>query len=262
MVTALFIYLVSCLTGLALGSFANVCILRLPSSESLWFPRSRCPNCQSPIGALDNIPVVSYLILGGHCRSCGHPISRQYPIVELSMMLLFLINAIYFRYNLSTMIVTDIFGFYLLTISIIDYQHRIIPDELSLSLLLFGVGFSFLNPSLGNPGWHALLQSLLSAFGGGLIMLSLAWTGEKIFRKEALGGGDIKLIAAVGAIAGWPGVLGSLFIGSLVGALFALALLLMKKKKRGDTLPFGPFLSLGAYIVCFLPKGWMPFIFS
>jgi len=248
--------------GLASGSFANVCIVRLPAGGSLWTPRSRCPACGSGIRAVDNIPLLSFMALKGHCRSCAAHISVQYPLVEGAMALLFLLNAVYFRSDLMRLVGADILAFYFLTLSIIDYQHRIIPDELSLSLLILGLCLSFFNPYLGHTGLHGFFKSLISALGTGLAMLLMAWLGEKIFKKEALGGGDVKLEAAVGATLGWEGAFGSLFLGSLIGAMVAIALMISGKKKRGDTLPFGPFLSFGAYAICFLPQTWFRFLFA
>jgi leader peptidase (prepilin peptidase)/N-methyltransferase len=245
-----------------MGSFANVCILRLPHDQSIAFPGSHCPKCGHALRIGDNIPLISFLALKGRCRSCRTPISWQYPLVEFSMAALFVFHAWWFSGRPSHTVLADILGFYLLTLSIIDYRHRIIPDELSLSLLGIGILLSFINPYIPSASaWVKVLQSVAAAVGGGLVMLLLAWGGEKAFKKEALGGGDIKLIAACGAVLGWQGILGPLMIGSLSGALVACILLLLKKKKLGETLPFGPFLSLGAYLTCLFP-GFCAFLLS
>src|ERR1051325_7670447 len=133
------IYLISILVGLTCGSFANVCILRLPNEESVWFPGSRCPACRKTLRAWQNVPLVSFCVLRGHCAYCRHRISWQYPFVELLMACLFLMNSYLYSDLLSKVIVIDLLSFYLLTLSIIDYRHRIIPDELSLSLWFIGV---------------------------------------------------------------------------------------------------------------------------
>jgi leader peptidase (prepilin peptidase)/N-methyltransferase len=248
------IYFISVILGLALGSFANVCILRLPKDQSIRTPRSYCPRCKKSLKIAHNIPLFSYLFLRGRCFFCQAPISLQYPSIEGLMALLFLFHAWMFGSSLSSLVLSDVLGFYLFTITIIDYQNRIIPDELSLSLLGIGILTSFANPYMAGSAWHKFGESVASTLGGGLFMLLMAWTGEKIFKKEAMGGGDVKLIAGTASVLGWQGIVGPLLIGSLGGGLVALALLLLRKKKFGETLPFGPFLSLGAYLVCLYPR--------
>ncbi len=251
------IYLISILFGLALGSFANVCILRLPNDKSVRTPRSYCPHCGRTIKAMHNIPLLSFLALKGRCSYCRAPISWQYPLIEALMATLFAAHVYWFGTAVRSIIVADALGFYLLTLSIIDYRHRIIPDELSISLLVLGLLGSFSNPFLTGLPWIKFTQSLAAALGGGLLMLLMAWAGEKVFKKEAMGGGDIKLIAATAAVLGWQGILGPLLIGSIGGGAVAMLLLVLKKKKLGEAIPFGPFLSLGAYVVCLFP-GLLP----
>jgi len=246
-------YFISFVLGLAAGSFSNVCILRLPKDESLWSPRSHCPRCGKTLRNIHNIPLISFLLLKGRCSYCRASISWQYPFVEALMCALFVFHAWRYSNDLSRMIIADVFGFYLLTLSIIDYRHRIIPDELSLSLLGFGLLGSFWNPMLSGPPSLKFLTSFGASLSGGLFMLFLAWAGEKAFKKEALGGGDVKLIAAFAAMLGWSGILGPLLIGSLTGGAVALILLILRKKRLGETLPFGPFLSLGAYLIYIYP---------
>src|SRR5258706_3074049 len=216
------VYLLSILSGLALGSVANVCIFRLPDDKSIRTPRSYWPRCGHTIRALHNVPLLSFLALRGRCFYCRAPISWQYPMIETLMAVLFLFHAGLFWSSIPRMIVADILGFYLLTLSIIDYRHRIIPDELSLSLLIVGLFGSFANPYLaGTPGVK-LLQSAMAGLGGGLLMLFIGWAGERGFKKEAMGGGDIKLIAATGAGLGWQGILGPLLICFIGGGLVAM----------------------------------------
>jgi leader peptidase (prepilin peptidase) / N-methyltransferase len=254
------IYFLSLIVGLLLGSFANVCIARLPSDGSLIRPRSRCPKCGTPIRARDNIPILSFLIRKARCFSCGKSISWQYPCVETAMGLLFVFAAWRFPSQFDQMLVFDLLSFYLLTISIIDFHHKIIPDELSLSMLVMGLLSSFKNPYLGSYGLPPWAESFLAAFIGGGLMLLFAWVGEKVFKKEALGGGDIKLIAGLGAVLGWDGLVGSLALGSFVGGVMGGVLLLLKRKKRGDTIPYGPFLCFGAFVTALFPKWWTPFL--
>src|SRR6185437_3555628 len=244
---------VSFLFGLLLGSFANVCVVRLPEGDSIVSPRSRCPHCGASIRFWDNIPILSFLLLAGRCRACRAAISWQYPCIELTVAIFFTFHAVWFGPDLSRAVILDLLFFYLFVISIIDYRHRIIPDELSLSLIALGLVISWANPLLQGPPLYRLAESAAAALMGGASMFFLAWLGEKIFKQEALGGGDIKLVAAFGAVLGWQRLWTSLFVGSMLGALAGIALILMKKKKRRETLPFGPFLSLGAYLACFLP---------
>jgi leader peptidase (prepilin peptidase)/N-methyltransferase len=175
------------------------------------------------------------------------------------MAALFVVHAWYFSGSLSQALFVDVLCFYLLTITLIDYRHRIIPDELSLSLLILGLLFSFVNPYLMGSPWIKFAQSFGASLGGGLFMFLLAYAGEKAFKKEALGGGDIKLIAASAAALGWGGIVGPLLLGSFSGGLMAFVLLLLKKKKMGETLAFGPFLSLGIYLTCLFPHWWTAF---
>lgn len=248
------IYLYSLLAGLAAGSFANVCIFRMPADLSVVWPRSFCPGCKHPISAFQNVPVFSFLWLRGRCASCKAKISWQYPLIEALMAAIFVFHADRYGMDIPRLIITDVMAFMLLCISIIDFKHFIIPDELSFSMMAIGLAISFWNPFLDGSPWMRAAQSLAAGVSGGAVMLALGWAGEKIFKKEALGGGDVKFIAGTGAMLGWLGLLGPLFIGSFIGGLGALVLILGGKKKLGETLPFGPFLSIGAYITCLFPS--------
>ncbi len=233
------------LIGLALGSFSNVCIYRIPQGKSILAPSSLCPKCGSRIRFYDNIPVASYLILKGKCRDCKAKISLQYPLVELVTAALLALA--YLRFGLSwdfaargILIVIMILTFF------IDLRHRIIPDALTFPGLILGFLLSFVvsSPSV----WNSLLGI---AVGGGMFYLA-AILGELVFKKESMGGGDIKLAMMLGAFLGWQNMLLilllSAFLGSLVGGA---ALLFSKKLKETRTIPFGPFLSLGAVIAMF-----------
>ncbi len=176
------------------------------------------------------------------------------------MALFFLLSSWLFYGDLYQVLIFDLLSFYLLTISIIDFHHKIIPDELSLSLLVIGWMISFKNPYLQGRPFPPWLESILASISGGALMMLFAWGGEKIFKKEALGGGDVKLMAAFGSVLGWKGLLGALMLGSLVGAIWGGALLLLRHKKPGDTIPYGPFLCLGAFIYGLFPSWLTPFL--
>lgn len=242
--------------GLILGSFANVCIHRLPLDQSLFFPASHCPHCHKPLKWWDNVPVLGFLLLRGRCRACREPIAWRYIAVEMAMGLAFMTAAWILPASLW---VLHLIYFWLvfnwITTTVIDYQHRIIPDELSLSLIVFGWIVAAWNPLLGSTLKERLMQSGLAAIGAGGGMLALAWLGEKVFKKEALGGGDVKLLAGFGAVLGWSGAGASLVFGSFAGALVGIFLMAIGKKKMGQTMPFGPFLNIGA-VVGFLVPGW------
>jgi len=248
------------LLGLTFGSFANVCILRLPKEQSLLRPPSRCPHCDVRIRWRDNIPVLGYLLLKGRCHSCRRHISIQYPIIEGVMGLTFA-GIAWFSPDLFTTLFACILAFFWLTTTIIDIRHRILPDELTLGLLLLGWSIAWWNPFLGDTGVHRLLVSIPASLVAGGVMLTLAWAGEKIFKKEALGGGDIKLLAACGAVLGWNGVISTLFFGSVLGGLFGIGMMAIGKKKWGETIPFGPFLNAGMAIGFFYPRLWQALFF-
>jgi leader peptidase (prepilin peptidase) / N-methyltransferase len=241
--------------GLALGSFLNVVIYRMQSGESLVWPGSRCPHCGAPIAAYDNIPVLSWLVLRGRCRRCAAPISGRYPLVETLMGALTLALAWRWHGSGFWLAVSVIACGMLVALSFIDFDTFYIPDVLSVGLVVLGLAAAPINP------WFQ--GSLASRFGlafiGGLTGLGLSWAvavaGEAAFKKEALGGGDIKLLAGVGALLGWQAVLSTLMIGSMVGSVYGIALLALGKVERQGAIPFGPFLSIGALVNLFQRLG-------
>ena len=246
--------------GACLGSFANVVIYRLPKEQSLVWPPSRCPKCARPISWYDNVPVLSWLVLRGRCRGCRKPISPRYPAVEA--LVAALAALLWRRYGalgpawpaLATAAATA-----LVCVTLIDWDTFLIPDELSLGLLLLGVVAATLNPLYKNgPSWMPFLYALRGAAVGFALCYGVAVLGEAAFGKEAMGGGDIKLLAAVGAWSGGIGAYDCLMLGSVLGAFYGLALMRRGKLKRSDPIPFGPFLSAGAIFNLFLvlPLGW------
>jgi leader peptidase (prepilin peptidase)/N-methyltransferase len=230
--------------GLCLGSFLNVCILRLAKEDrkqrSLFRPPSSCPRCGRRIAWRDNIPVVSWLLLRGRCRSCGQPISVQYPVIEAIVGLLWL--AAMLRYGPTVQFVrAGALGTILLGIAVTDARHYLIPDEYNWTGLVLGLGLSL---TAGVPGF---VDKMLGAAVGFALLYEVGVVGRWVFKEEAMGGGDIKMMAMVGAFVGWKGVLLTVFAGALFGSLVYVPLLLWRKRKRH--VPFGVFLAMGAAIV-------------
>jgi leader peptidase (prepilin peptidase)/N-methyltransferase len=255
----LFIFLF--IAGLIFGSFANVCIYRMPREESMAFPSSHCPSCKHRLLWRDNVPLFGFLLLKGKCRFCRAPIPLRYPLVEFAMACAFAWGGLLVHRPHGALLLSIYLwmAFNWLTITVIDYQHRIIPDELSLSLIGFGWLIAAWNPLLGHSIQTRILHSFTASLGSGLAMLTMAWLGEKAFKKEALGGGDVKLIAGFGAVLGWSGAAAALIFGSMAGALVGLILLAVGKKKLGQTIPFGPFLNLGSIAGFIFPAWWRYF---
>jgi leader peptidase (prepilin peptidase)/N-methyltransferase len=234
----------SALFGLALGSFMNVCIYRIPLKKSIVSPPSSCPNCGERIRFYDNIPVISYLLLLGKCRHCSNPLAWHYPLVEALTGLLSV--ALFIRYGLSYQyFLYLLFTSVLVTVSFIDLHHKIIPDVLSLSGIVVGWAVSFM------PGTISWLDSLIGIIAGGGSLFLVAFIYERITGREGMGGGDIKLLAMIGAWLGWRQLYLVVLISSLVGAIVGIAFLLMAGKGFRVRIPFGPFLSLGAMVCLF-----------
>lgn len=225
------------LLGLCVGSFLNVCILRLPHDQSLVRPRSTCPNCKQPIAWRDNIPVFSWLWLRGKCRWCHARISLQYPLIEALVGVIF--GAALVAYGPTLQAVSAaLFGTLLLGIAITDARHYLIPDEFSVGGLVIGLLLALGN---GVPGF---LEALLGAAVGFGLLWAVARAGQWVFKEEAMGGGDIKMMAMVGSFVGWRGVLLTLFAGAALGSLIFVPLSLKKKR----LVPFGVFLAVGAVV--------------
>ncbi|KMP11259.1 hypothetical protein UZ36_05080 [Candidatus Nitromaritima sp. SCGC AAA799-C22] len=228
--------------GLTFGSFANVCIHRLPRQESVISPRSRCPACHTQITAWDNIPVVSYLLLKGKCRQCAHPISIVYPVIEI--VTAFLLLAGFLKFGVSwKFAIFCVVGPVLVIVTAIDMEHRIIPDVITLPGILFGLAAgSFL------VGWKASATGLVAG-GGTFYLISLVY--YQIRGTAGMGGGDIKFIAAIGALLGWQQVILVIFLSAFMGSLVGLAGLVEKKFNALTQIPFGPFLAGGTLIAYF-----------
>jgi len=227
--------------GLIVGSFSNVCIYRIPKNESIIFPASHCPKCNSPIKPVDNIPLISYILLKGRCRNCKSKISIQYPVVELLTGLIYLIISLIYGLSVQTLIYI-ILSSALIIIAFIDLNEEIVPDVISLPGIVIGFIISFF------VTYISFINSALGILAGGGIILIIGLAGSVIFKKEAMGGGDVKLAAMIGAFLGWKYIIVSLFLGFFLGAVTGIILILSKIKSREDLVPFGPFIVLGSFV--------------
>ena len=231
--------------GAVVGSFLNVVILRLPAeNESIVFPASRCPKCLQSLKWYDNIPIISFILLRRQCRYCGAPISWQYPLVELAMGLLSLALVFKFGFTLALPIYF-VFTAALLVVIVIDIYHKIIPDSISLPGIVIGFACSFVNPVIT---WQNSGIGLL--IGGGALYAVAA--GYYLFtRREGMGGGDIKLLAMIGAFLGWQSLPFVVFGSSVLGAIVGIGAMAKQKKGGKTMIPYGPFLSIAALVYMF-----------
>jgi leader peptidase (prepilin peptidase)/N-methyltransferase len=229
--------------GLCVGSFLNVCIFRLPQGNSIVSPPSACPGCDTPIRWYDNLPLISYAILRGRCRKCKTAISIRYPFVELLTGLFALIVVLHFGYRWASL-VYFVFIAALLVITFIDIDHRIIPDVISLPGIPLGFVASFALPVT----WT---DSLFGVLLGGGSLLAIAWGYQLITGKDGMGGGDIKLLAMIGAVVGWQGVIFTIMASSLIGTIVGILLMIRAGKGMKLAIPFGPFLAIGAILHVF-----------
>jgi len=239
------IILFAFIIGAAVGSFLNVVILRLPTEgESIAFPASRCPKCQHTLQWYDNIPIFSFILLRRRCRYCEASISWQYPFVELVMALLS--TALLFKFGLTVALaIYFLFTAALLAVIVIDFYHQIIPDVISLSGIVIGFGCSFFNPVVT---WQ---QSGLGLLIGGGVLYAVA-AGYYLFTKrEGMGGGDIKLLAMIGAFLGWQSLPFVIFGSSVLGAVVGMGAMIKQKKGGKTMIPYGPFLSGAALLYMF-----------
>ena len=248
--------------GAVVGSFLNVCVHRMPRDQSIVTPPSHCPHCNQRIRWIDNVPLVSYLMLRGKCRHCGGSISPRYFLVELLTAVLFLLmwlkltqwdhpplHGIYF---LKGPIYWLVIGG-LIVATFIDFEHYIIPNEITVGGIIVGLALSAVYPPLldAETIQMSLLRSFLGVIVGGLTLLAVATIGEAIFRKEAMGMGDVKLLAAIGAFFGWQSTLFTLFVSSLIGGVIGLVLVTVSKKGWQSRIPYGPYIAFGALLWMF-----------
>ena len=245
-------YIIVAAFGAVIGSFLNVCIYRIPRKQSIVFPSSRCPSCGTPIRAWDNIPILSYILLRGKCRSCGTGISPRYPLVEA--LNAFFYAAVLWRYGPGwDFVIYCLLLSALIVITFIDLDFLIIPDRITLTGIPLGLAAGcFILP---DPFMRASLlgyeASIIGAVGGFVFYFLMAELSIRLFRKEGMGGGDIKLMAMIGGFMGWKTVILTTFAGSLLGSVGGIALMIAKGRGRGTLIPFGPFLAAGAVICLF-----------
>ena len=236
-----FWYVTAAAFGALIGSFLNVCIYRLPRGESIVWPGSHCPVCGTSIAWYDNVPVLSYLALLGRCRRCRAPISIRYPVVEGANAAGYVIILNTFGLNWTSVLYCILFSA-LLVVTGTDLTHKIIPNVVTVPGTILGLlGAATVLPV--GP-----VNALLGVAVGGGILWALAWASPYLFGKEGMGGGDIKLLAMVGAFLGWKPALLTIMIGSLVGSVIGISLIVFRLMKRYEYIPFGPFLLLCALV--------------
>ncbi len=260
--------------GLLIGSFLNVVIWRLPrmlhqdwtsqcytyiqehsnlfpnisppiqpdqESFNLVKPGSQCPYCHHSIGPLENIPVLSFLFLKGRCLKCHHPISWRYPLIEIVTALFSIITAFYFGFTWQTFAAL-LLTWSLIALTTIDLDHQLLPDDITIPMLWLGLIFNM--QSL----FTTLSSAIIGVIAGYLFLWSIYWLFKLITHKEGMGYGDFKLLAMLGAWLGWQALPKIILLSSLVGAIVGIGLILLKRHKRSDPLPFGPFLALAGWV--------------
>lgn len=245
--------------GAIIGSFLNVCIYRMPRNKSIVFPSSHCPHCEKDLYWYDNIPILSYLVLFGKCSFCRRKISVRYPIVEILTATLIVVLFIKFGINVKFFVYST-FVCGLIVATYIDMEFREIPDSISLGGLILGLILAPIFPALFDTTVRhvSFIQSFSGALVGGGAIYAMGTFGKVLFKKEAMGGGDVKLMAMVGSVLGWKLVLLSFFIAPVFGAGVGL---FMKMRSGDETIAYGPFLSLAAVTAIFYGEGILRFLF-
>jgi len=259
------IFVIVLLFGLIVGSFLNVCIARIPLEISIVTPRSYCPQCKTPIRWYDNLPLVSFAVLRGRCRTCGQHISWRYPLVELLNGLLFLWAIFEFGFTGEAVLVMALCST-LVVITFIDLDHQIIPDVITFPGMVIGLavapffmstlavplpfGLGIILPPMGQNA-AAFLNAFIGLVLGGapLYLIGLLW--EKLRKVEAMGGGDVKFMAMVGSFLGWKGAFLTIMLGAMAGSVVGVTLILLKKHQADKVIPFGPFLAFGTLLTMF-----------
>jgi leader peptidase (prepilin peptidase)/N-methyltransferase len=247
--------------GLMVGSFFNVIIYRMPRGESVVWPPSHCTGCGYRIKAYENIPVLSWILLKGRCKSCASPISVQYPLVELLTGILAVAVAGYFLSPVADFPLDfQIGAAYLILASIpifiIDFRHYLIPDVLNYPGMALGLALSFL------PGGQSPVQSLVGMAGAGMLLWSVGYAATRLLKKDAMGLGDVKLIAMAGALFGLQTALLGLVFASVLGCLVGVPMLLLRRLNQEHHIPFGPYICLGVLIAAFAGEATLAWYFG
>jgi len=241
--------------GACMGSFLNVCALRIPEGQSVVRPPSRCPQCGHSLPWYENIPILSFLILKGRCRSCAKPISWQYPLVEALTGFFFTVSAYRFEGDYLRLGAFLVLGCFCIVLSTIDFRTMTLPNAIIFPLMALSTLYAPWNPWLGFRWDMRLVDMILGFLAGAGILLLFGWFGSLILGKDALGGGDIKLLGALGMVLGWQGALDGLFLGSIFSGLWAGFMILSGRLKAKTPIPYGPFLCAGC-----LAAGLWPFL--
>lgn len=259
------------LFGACIGSFLNVCIYRIPRDESVIHPGSHCPHCNHAIPWYLNIPVASYLLLRGRCRFCAGPISPRYMLVEALVALLFWMVWVKFAHagtgpllGLTPLLAPGLVPIYWLFISglvlgtFVDFEHLIIPDRVTLGGIVIGLVCSVLVPALHGQATvlGGLRESVLGLAVGWGLLWGVSALGRLIFRKDAMGFGDVKLMGAIGACLGWRAVLFTIFVSSFTGSIAGMGMIAARKKHLQSRIPYGPYIALAALLWMFWGETW------
>ena len=263
-----FTYALAFVLGAVIGSFLNVCIYRIPRNESIIRPGSHCTSCNKPISFYHNIPILSYILLRGRCSGCNSKISSRYPFVELLTGLLFLITAGMFGLSIESLVYLMLISS-LIVITFIDLEHKIIPNAVTYPGIAVGILYGAVitdwgswgevtaNYTAGKLNFFSLLRELPvldSIFGvilGAGTLLLIAYAYKAVKKRDGMGMGDVKLLAMIGSFFGWEGVLFAIFLGSILGSVSGIAIIVSGRGDMKYALPFGPFLSVAAVIYIF-----------
>jgi leader peptidase (prepilin peptidase)/N-methyltransferase len=233
--------IVAFVVGLVVGSFLNVCIVRIPLEESIVRPRSHCRDCQTPVAWYDNIPVVSWIALGGRCRRCRERIPFRYPMVEVLTGALF-VMLVARGFPPKALALFAALGSALIVITFIDIDYLIIPDVISLPSIAVSPVAAFV------VGHISVLDSLIGIAVGGGILWGVAWAYERVRDQEGMGFGDVKLLAMIGGLLGWGAALFTTLAAALLGSVIGVAMVLWRRSRMDVEIPFGPFLAIGALL--------------
>ncbi len=249
-----FFQLAAAAAGLVIGSYLNVVIHRLPRRISTVLPRSRCPRCRSPIRAWENVPVISFLLLGGRCRHCGGVISWRYPLVEAATAACFAASFASFAGPAGVplwraSLIACVFCAAMIVLAMIDLEHYILPDAITLPGIAVGLALQPWIP------WTSFGEALAGALLGGLVLYAVGWLWYRFRGAWGMGLGDVKMLAMIGAFLGWKGVVATLFLGSVSGSLVGGLAMLTGRLHLKSKLPFGFFLALGAIFTLFVGRG-------